>query len=180
MMTNAMSRVLAFFLLLVAAAGEHLSAAPAARASCTAPEYRQLDFWIGDWDVSDADGTPNVARVRVERVLDGCALKEDYEDPTGLRGQSLSTYDASRGVWHQTWVTNRGQLLMIEGKMRDGALVLSGSYRAATGEETNVRGTWTAVNGGVREAAVTSTDGGKTWKPWFDLLFRSHARTPGR
>ena len=22
--------------------------------------------------------------------------------------------------------------------------------------------------------AFTSTDGGKTWKPWFDLMFRPH------
>jgi ketosteroid isomerase-like protein len=25
----------------------------------------------------------------------------------------------------------------------------------------------------VRETTVTSTDGGKTWKPWFDLIFRA-------
>jgi hypothetical protein len=26
--------------------------------------------------------------------------------------------------------------------------------------------------GVVRETAVTSTDGGKTWQQWFDLVFR--------
>jgi len=39
-----------------------------------------------------------------------------------------------------------------------------------------VRGTWTPVADGVRESAVTSSDGGKTWKPWFDLSFRRHTQ----
>ncbi len=42
------------------------------------------------------------------------------------------------------------------------------------GEERHVRGTWKAIPGGVSEIAETSVDGGKTWTPWFDLLFRSH------
>jgi ketosteroid isomerase-like protein len=32
------------------------------------------------------------------------------------------------------------------------------------------------MSGGVRETAVTSTDGGKSWKPWFDLVFRPHTK----
>ena len=41
-------------------------AASAKPDSCTAPEYGQFDFWIGDWDVFDADNpTTKVARVRL-------------------------------------------------------------------------------------------------------------------
>jgi DICT domain-containing protein len=115
-----------------------------------------------------------VARTRVDRILNGCALREDYQDATGLKGQSFSIYDASREVWHQSWVTNRGRLLVIEGTFQAGEMVLSGVDRTPTGEERHVRGAWKAVNGGVRETAVISTDGGKTWQPWFDLLFRRH------
>src|SRR2546425_656556 len=49
---------------------------------------------------------------------------------------------------------------------------LAGAYKSASGEETLVRGIWKPVSGNVRERAVTSTDDGRTWKPWFDLLFR--------
>ncbi len=52
-------------------------------------------------------------------------------------------------------------------------MVLDGVDQAAA-EPTLVRGTWHPVNGGVREIGVTSTDAGKTWKPWFDLVFRPH------
>jgi hypothetical protein len=167
--------------LLVAAAGagpfaERLSAAEPANASaCSAPPFQQFDFWIGDWDafvVGKLD-TP-VARNHVTRILDGCVLLELYEGTSGLVGQSFSLYDASRNVWHQSWVTNRGELLTIEGGLRAGDMVLSGTDRSKEGTKRLVRGTWKSVQGGVQETAVRSADGGKTWNPWFDLIFRPH------
>jgi len=144
-------------------------------AGCTAAEYRQFDFWVGDWDAFDVDGpAAAVARIRVERILDGCVVLESYDGTDSLKGQSFSLYDASRKMWHQSWVTNRGQLLVIEGEFHAGEMVLSGADRTKDGKERRVRGTWKPVNGGVRETAVTSLDGGKTWQPWFDLLFRPH------
>jgi hypothetical protein len=53
-------------------------------------------------------------------------------------------------------------------------MVLGGIDRTTSGDERTVRGIWKPVDGGVRETASTSTDGGKTWKPWFDLMFRPH------
>jgi hypothetical protein len=144
--------------------------------ACAAPEYRQFDFWIGDWDAFDNGSPMIVARTRVESILDRCVLHEDYRGTDGTHGESYTIYDASRGVWHQTWVTNRGRLLILEGKSENGALVLSGMDRTGSGH-TITRGSWTAVDGGVREIAATSNDGGKTWKPWFDLVFRPHIRS---
>jgi hypothetical protein len=142
--------------------------------SCVAPEYRRFDFWIGDWDAFEVDNpTIKVARTRVELILDGCVLREDYNDPGGLQGQSFTIYDSSRGIWHQSWVTNRGKLLIIEGQFHAGEMVLTGVDYAG-GEQTLIHGTWKPVDGGVRETAVTSADGGKTWKTWFDLMFRPH------
>jgi len=151
-----------------AAAGASSAESPAP-ASCAAPVYRQLDFWAGDWDVFDVGSPTKVAHARVDLILDGCVLREDYQGVDGHKGQSFTIYDAARKVWHQSWVTNRAELLMIEGKLEDGEIVLSGEDHAK-GEL--VRGTWKPENGNVREIAVTSTDGGKTWKPWFDLVFR--------
>jgi hypothetical protein len=142
-------------------------------APCTAAEYRQFDFWLGDWDAFENNSGDPVARTRVERLLDGCVLREDHQQTDGLNGQSFNIYDASRKIWHQSWVTNRGQLLVLEGKMEGDEMVLIG-VEQAEGKHTLVRGTWKPVNGGVREIGVTSTDGGKSWKPWFDLTFRPH------
>jgi len=141
-------------------------------ASCSAPEYHQFDFWAGDWDAFDRDN-PNtvVARTHVDSILDGCVLHEDYLDTGGHHGESFSIYDGSRKVWHQSWVTNRGELLVIEGKFQSGKMVLSGVDHK---KKALVRGVWAPVEEGVRETAVTSTNNGKTWKPWFDLIFRPH------
>lgn len=148
---------------------------PPQSASCASPEYRQFDFWIGDWDAFDVDKpTVKVAHNRVDSILGGCVLLEDYQSTNGSTGESFSIYDASTGVWHQTWVTNRGKLLVIEGKFEGGEMVLTGADHAADEKERHVRGTWKPASGGVRETAVTSTDGGKTWQPWFDLIFRPH------
>ena len=145
--------------------------------ACSTPEYRQFDFWIGDWDALDvSDPTTISAHIRVDPILDGCALQETYEGANGLKGQSFSTYDRSRGVWHQSWVTNRGQLLVIEGKLQGGAMLLTGYDRTADGKPRLVRGIWKPDRAGVRETAATSTDNGVTWSPWFDLLFRPRAK----
>jgi len=139
--------------------------------SCLSREQRLFDFWIGDWDAFDAGTKNKVARTRVNLILNGCVLEEQYEDPGGLKGRSFTIYDAARRTWHQSWVTNRGTLLVIEGTLEGGAMVLSG--RNSTSGAL-VRGTWKAVEGGVRETALTSEDNGATWKPWFDLVFRPH------
>ncbi len=140
---------------------------------CAAPEYHQFDFWIGDWDGFDAVTGAKEAHLVVDRILDGCVVREQYDGADGHRGQSFSLYDASRKVWHQTWVTNRGELLTIEGNLRGQTMVLSGSDLDASGKQRCIRGEWKPVSSGVRETAFTSSDGGKTWKPWFDLIFRS-------
>ncbi|HKO05961.1 MAG TPA: hypothetical protein VJW51_14485 [Candidatus Acidoferrales bacterium] len=151
------------------------AAQPQQAPSCSAPEYRQFDFWAGDWDAFEGGNPAPVARVLVGRILDGCALHEDYRDTTGHEGESFSIYDASRKLWHQTWVTNRGQLLTIEGSLQSGEMILSGPD-PSRGPRGRVRGVWKPAEGGVREIGVTSTDGGQSWKPWFDLSFRPHAQ----
>ncbi len=143
--------------------------------SCTFAAYRQFDFWIGDWDVFDVDNSAKpVARVRVDPILDECVLREDYQDTNGHKGQSFNIYDAVEKVWRESWVTNRGEFLLLRGGIDRGSMVLVGSRRKANGQNEQIRGTWKPTEKGIRETAVTSVDGGKTWKPWFDLLFRPH------
>jgi ketosteroid isomerase-like protein len=148
--------------------------APAPASACTAPEYHQFDFWIGDWDTFDV-ANPNqvIARNHVEPILRGCVLREDYQQSDGMNGQSFNIYDSSRKIWRQSWVTNRGKSLTLEGTLQSGEMVLTATDRE-DGKDTLVRGTWKTIDGGVRETAVKSIDGGKTWTPMFDIIFRPH------
>jgi hypothetical protein len=149
------------------------SAAPAA--ACQSPEHRQLDFWVGDWDVYDvpASGKPG-AHVTITSLLDKCVIHELYEGDSGLRGESFSIYDARRKVWHQTWVSNRGELLIIEGGLHEGRLMLAGHQLTQDNQQRGIRAYWWQDKDGVRESSESSTDGGKTWKTDFDLVFKPH------
>jgi len=155
------------------AQGSPAGAGPSAR--CAGPEFRQFDFWLGDWDTYEvADTSKAVARNRVTRILGGCVLREAYEQNDGLVGESYSLWDEARGVWHQSWVTNRGTLLLLDGGLDGGRMVLTGSEKAANGTASLLRGIWWVEGKDVRERAERSTDGGKTWAPVFDIVFRRH------
>lgn len=149
-----------------------------AAAPCAAPEHRQLDFWAGDWDGYDiAEPTKVVARNHVTPMLGGCALREVYEQSDGLVGESFSAYSAARGLWHHSWVTNRGTLLLLDGRLEGGRMVLSGTNRTSVGVSSVVRAEWWLEGKNVREKAERSTDAGKTWTPMFDMVFRPHGTT---
>ena len=142
---------------------------------CATPVYHQFDFFIGDWDTYDVtDSTKIVARNHVTRMVDGCAIREVYEQGDGMSGESFSTYDSSRHVWHQSWVTNRGELLLLEGGLRGANMVFTAKEKGSDGKSSLIRATWIPQHGSVRETAVRSTDGGKTWTPVFDIIFRPH------
>jgi hypothetical protein len=138
---------------------------------CQTGSHHQFDFWLGQWDVFERGGQTKAADVRVETVLDGCALREEYSDPQGVTGTSLSSYDTKTGHWQQTWINSHGQLLVIQGTLEGRSMVFSGWRHDGTAERL-VRARWTPEGRNVRETADTSADGGKTWTPWFDLEFR--------
>ena len=144
---------------------------PPPAAVCGDLAHRQFDFWLGDWDAVDPKRGGVEARVRVTPILGGCVLHEVYSQQDGLEGESFSIFDPDSLGWQQYWVTNRGQRLMIEGGFAGGAMTLE-SDRDQAG--TWVRATWKPIDGGVRETAWRSSDGGKTRDQWFDLIFRPH------
>jgi hypothetical protein len=152
----------------------HHAMAAAAPSHCRAPVYHQLDFWIGDWDTfdSDAPNKPSVARNHVDAILDGCVLREDYDQFDGHHGQSFTIYDASRKLWHQSWVTNRGELLVLEGTFQGKRIVLNGIDHDHN--DARIQVSWEPQGDGVREITTSSHDDGKSWQPLFDILFRPH------
>lgn len=151
------------------------AAAPAPAAKCTAFEYRQFDFALGDWDTFDMDApTKIIARNHVTRMVDGCAVREVYEQNDGLHGESISTYDASRHRWHQTWVTNRGSLLVFDAHLDGNRMIFTAPEQQPDGSATTMRVYWWPEGRAVRERAERSSDGGATWTPLFDIVFRPH------
>ncbi len=67
MTPGAMWLRMAAVLMLVVLAASNAFAAPDKTLPCTSPEYRQFDFWIGDWDVYENDSATSSAHVRIDR-----------------------------------------------------------------------------------------------------------------
>jgi hypothetical protein len=134
---------------------------------CSAPEAKQFDFWIGDWDVFTPDG--KLAGTNKISKLYGCVLHESWANPK-IQGQSFNVFDADRGVWHQTWVDSTGSLLVTEGAFRAGSMVLSDATLPGKKDTKQVNEiTWTPnADGTVRQHWRVSADGGKTWTTSFD------------
>lgn len=145
---------------------------------CSAPEHRAFDFWVGEWDVFTPDGRQAGQNV-ITRTMGGCVLHESYDGGQGYHGESFNVYDASRGLWHQTWVDNGGLLLVIEGGVRDGAMVMEGSTVAGEGVRMLQRISWTPLSedgSRVRQFWQQSSDGGESWTTVFDGEYRRRGR----
>lgn len=134
---------------------------------CAGPEHRQFDFWLGTWQVHTPDGKLAGSN-RITREYGGCVLHERYQTPAGFSGESLNVYDAGRKRWHQTWVDNSGTLLLLEGGLRDGTMVLEGETTGTDGTVTRHRISWTPnADGSVRQH-WESTDAAGAWTTTFD------------
>lgn len=141
---------------------------------CTAEQHRHFDFWEGRWVVRASNG--GLAGHNTLSVsLGECVLREHYTTPLGYEGRSLSAYDASRGVWHQTWVDNQGLLLVLEGGFEDEAMVMRGETTGPDGARVLNRITWSRLDASgdqVRQHWEVSSDGGQTWSTSFDGHYR--------
>jgi hypothetical protein len=133
---------------------------------------RDFDFWIGEWDVFGPQGR-QAGTNSITRVLDGQALAEHWHGAGGVEGHSLNAYDTSTGRWHQTWVDSTGGVLLLDGGLVDGAMVLEGTVAGMNGDaDQRQRITWTQEPDGVRQHWETSDDDGTSWQTAFDGHYR--------
>jgi hypothetical protein len=143
----------------------------ALRPCLTRKESRMFDFWVGDWDVKNSQGQ-TAGQNSVQLLLEGCALYENWTDSQGGSGKSLNTYNPGTKQWQQFWTDQYGNVTEYrESEWIDGSLRYSATQQSPTGP-TLIRMTFTPVNPDlVRQWGETSTDGGKTWTPSFDLYY---------
>jgi|KBSSwiStaDraftv2_1062776.scaffolds.fasta_scaffold196570_2 hypothetical protein len=156
--------------LVIAMVSSNTHAAPPAPPACAGADFRAFDFWLGDWLVHKPDGKL-AGHNKITREYGGCVLHEHYTTEHGYSGESLNIYDASRKVWHQSWVDNTGLLLMLEGGIRDGAMVLEGQTLGADGQTTKQRITWTPNKDGSVRQLWEATNAKGEWAVSFDGLY---------
>ncbi len=134
----------------------------------TRPEYRQFDFWVGEWDVTNPRGQQAGVN-SVQLILGDCVVFENWTGAGGGHGKSFNVYNAAKGKWQQTWVDNSGGVLELLGEYKDDQMRFTGETVGRGGAKTLERLTFTKLGDGrVRQFWEQSTDGGKTWTVAFD------------
>ncbi|MFN0108731.1 MAG: hypothetical protein ACKVZH_07745 [Blastocatellia bacterium] len=137
--------------------------------SCSQPEFRQFDFWLGDWDVTVAGNAAGTNSIQL--ILGDCVLLENWTGAKGGAGKSFNLFNAAKGKWQQTWVDNSGNLLELYGEFKNGVMQLTGE-NITNGKKTLQRITWhPQEKDKVRQHWEQSSDDGKTWNTAFDGLY---------
>ena len=138
----------------------------------TAPEARQLDFWLGTWELTwpgGQGGTPEGETGRgtntITKMLGGCVVHERFASESGFEGASVSVYHPRSGEWRQTWVDNQGGYLLFTGGLTDEGMVLrTAPFTNGQGERQISRMTWRNVTADALDWHwQRSTDDGATW-----------------
>jgi len=136
-----------------------------------APEFRGMDFWIGEWEVETAQGNP-AGKSTIELVLDGCIVLENWTGRNGYAGKSFNLFHRDSSKWEQLWVDNQGQVTRYEGEAKDGDIYYRTESVAPDGKKTMNRMTFFQKGPDrVRQFGEKSTDGGATWSVEYDLLY---------
>lgn len=134
------------------------------------PEFRQFDFWIGEWDVKSPQGLP-AGTSSVQLILGQCIIFENWTGGAGTNGKSFNIFDSNDNKWHQTWVDDKGTFTHYIGGFQDGKMVVVAD-RIVGGKKTLAKMTFSKLpNGDVRQLGENSTDEGKTWTTAFDLIY---------
>ena len=131
--------------------------------------YRALDFWVGDWNVTNAQGA-QAGTSHVERLIDDCAIYENWTGAYGDTGKSFTSYDRNTKRWDQHWIASTGGVVEYVGDAKDGTVVMIASAAAGM-----TRLTFSRLAGGkVRQLFENSTDG-KTWTIGADYTYAPFA-----
>ena len=153
-------------------------------AGCDTPESHQWDFWVGQWEVRPNGADKVIAHSLIEKRYAGCAIRENWmplgKEVTG-GGGSLSLYDPRQKQWRQTWVDSSGTRVDLEGTLEKDVMTITGNWPnfIGPGQDALVRMHYRKQpNGELRQWAEASPDGGKTWKPAFDFLYRRVEKLP--
>lgn len=131
-------------------------------------EYRQLDFWIGEWRVETPDGKL-AGHNKIEPILDGCVIFENWTGGGGGSGKSFNYYDLATKKWHQKWVDSYGTALEFEGTIENDKVAYTGSsVSRETSNKVYHRLTIAKVSDNEVHQLWESSEDQETWKVVFD------------
>lgn len=143
---------------------------------CQTAEYRQFDFWIGDWAVHNPAGQ-KVGENQITREQDGCLLVEHWKGGRGIEtGTSFNYFDVRDKKWRQLYLDNSGNAgayPAMSGNLVQNKMVLVSDEKVSP----VFRWTWYVLSPGkVCQMAEQSDDQQKTWRVIWDSTYISKSQ----
>ena len=139
---------------------------------CSAsPEYRQFDFWIGEWNVADTKTGNPAGKSKIELLLGECVIMENWQPISGAAGKSFNIYNAAEKKWRQTYVDASGSLLeFYDGEYKDGKM----QFKMKPGSDNAMHrlSFFKISDTEVRQLGEMSKDNGASWQVEYDLTYK--------
>jgi tetratricopeptide (TPR) repeat protein len=141
---------------------------------CDDAEFKQFDFWLGDWDVAQASDSAHLGASSISKEMNGCVVWENWTTAGGpYFGKSYNTWNANLKRWEQYWVDTSGGVMFFHGGLKQDVMdYWTDDVPQSTGG-TLLRHLQFFNLGPdkVRQFSQGSSDGGKTWTTEYDLIY---------
>ncbi len=137
------------------------------------PRFRQFDFWLGQWEVTQRGSGQRAGFNDIRATQNGCLIEEHWRSLDGSTGFSINYFNPLSGLWRQVWVAD-GYSIDYQGGLRDdGSMHLEGTlFDYRRGRESPFRGTWMRQDdGSVRQLFEIRGDAKDDWQVWFDGIY---------
>ncbi len=134
--------------------------------TATIDDAKLFDFWVGEWNLTwtNADGTTGKGFNKIEKILDGKVIRENFEDNSGFKGTSISVYNSSDNTWHQAWADNQGGYFDLEGAVDGEKRIFKTKVRDVGGKKIIQRMVFYEIGSdSLKWDWEKSEDNGATW-----------------
>lgn len=176
-MKNAMYKFSISLLLSLIQLSSYSQTAP--KLPCSRPEYRQFDFWIGEWEAFGKNGQ-KAGDSKISLILDSCIILEEWTSASvnqGIRyaGKSFNTWNTDTKQWQQTWVDNVGGTNeYLQGKFEDNKIIYTSSPFPVSKDTMAIRKmTFTNLSPEkLRQHGEISKNNGISWTTEYELEYR--------
>ena len=138
------------------------------------PEYRQFDFWLGQWNVVTSDGKQPAGNSKIELILGDCVIQENWTSLSSTyEGKSYNTYNPNLKRWEQFWNDNSAGMIHFYGGLKDGVMDYW-TDNLPQPDGTMLKRHLQFIQVGpdtVRQFSQGSNDDGKTWSVEYDFTY---------
>ena len=148
---------------------------------CTGPEYRALDYMVGDWRVVHTATGEMMGQNHVEWVNLGCAVRESLVFPGRGEGTSIYFYSPIDRRWHGNYHDSSGLFATFLGDVDNDRHVITSTVRfpQEPQREWRVRqSTFRAASGRPRQVGERWRDDKEAWEQIYDVSFCPRTSLP--